>query len=70
MGRFLALATVREPPIDGLAVKGLPCDHPTLRVKVALPGTGKFANLTVNGQTAGLARLAPLCYCRPCTAIA
>jgi hypothetical protein len=39
---------MREPAIGGLAMKGFPCDHPTLRVKVALPGIGWPANLTEN----------------------
>lgn len=60
MGGFLPLATVREPPIEGLASEGLPCDHPPLRLKVALPGTGKPVSLTVNAQTTDLARLVHL----------
>jgi hypothetical protein len=57
MCKFLTLATVREPPVDGSAIKGLPCDRAALHVKAGiLAGTGKPANLKVNAQTTYMAK--------------
>jgi len=55
MCKFLTLATVREPPVDGSAIKGLPCESPGI-ARETLPGTGKPANLTVNAQTTDMAK--------------